>query len=238
MLVVAAAMISLAAMAQRPNTRLVIDTARKNSYDAVDTIIENKLVELALKSPSYSASLKQNLINELELRKTKNAWLNLLAVSYTVNDQSFNKPAPTSTIVYPKYNFGVTVPLGIIFSQGTQVKSARAALAYSNDLREDLARTIKANVLSRYKEYKLYRSLIEIQSVLINDVLANSSQAEENFKKGTITVETYISAQKTKNDELAKNLNLKMQQDLIKIDIERMIGVPLEQVLQLSPVTR
>jgi outer membrane protein TolC len=218
------------------NTSRAIDSTRRTSYDVIDTANENKLVALALQSPTYSASNNQNRINELELKKTKNAWLNLLSISYTVNDQSFNKTAPAGTaIVYPKYNFGITVPLGIIFSQGTNVKSARASVAYSKDLQKELARTIKANVLSKYKEYKMYRAMIEIQSELINDVLANATQAEDNFRKGTATVEQYIAAQKTKNDELAHNLTLKMQQDLVKIDIERMIGVPLESVLQAKP---
>jgi outer membrane protein TolC len=203
-----------------------------------DTANENRLVALALNGPEYDASGHQNRINELELKKAKGTWLNLLSISTQYNDQTFAKPPTINgqpAYVYPKYFFGLTIPLGIIFSQGGVVKSARESLAYARDQQEALARTIKANVLSKYKQYKLYNDLIEMQSELINDVLAMSSTAEDNFKKGAITVESYIAAQRAKNEEQAKLKNLQLSQDLIKIDLERMIGVPLQSVLNVKP---
>ncbi len=74
-----------------------------------------------------------------------------------------------------------------------------------------------------------------MQSELINDVLASAAQAEENFKKGTISVDVYINAQKAKNEESARALNLKLQQDVLKLEMEKIIGVPLEEVLQPTP---
>jgi hypothetical protein len=206
--------------------------------ESSDTANENRLVALALSSPEYDASGHQNRINELELKKAKGTWLNLLTVATQLNDQSFAKQTQVgqTAYIYPKYFFGLTIPLGIIFSQGGTVKAARESLAYAKDQQEALARTIKANVLSKYKQYKLYDDLIEMQSELINDVLAMSSRAEENFKGNTITVEAYIAAQRAKNEELAKIKNLQLSQDLIRLDIERMIGIPLNQALR--PVAR
>lgn len=214
-----------------------LPAAAARAPESGDTANENRLVALALNGPEYDASGHQNRINELELKKAKGTWLNLLSISTQLNDQSFVKQSQVgqTAYVYPKYFFGLTVPLGIIFSQGGVVKSARESLAYARDQQEALARTIKANVLSKYKQYKLYNDLIEMQSELINDVLAMSSTAEDNFKKGTITVESYIAAQRAKNEELAKLKNLQLSQDLIKIDLERMIGVPLQSVLNVKP---
>lgn len=200
-----------------------------------DTAVENRLVALALNGPEYDASKHQSRINELDLRKTKNTWLNLLTISTNYNDQSFAKPANTqggATYVYPKYFFGVTIPLGIIFSQGTSVKAARESIAYGKDQQELLARRIKADVLTKYRQYKNYASLVMLQGELINDVLATSTQAEDNFKKGVITVETYISTQRAANDELAKNMTLRLQQDMIRIEIERIVGVSLDEVIR------
>jgi outer membrane protein TolC len=202
--------------------------------DATDTAIENRLIALALAGPEYDASVHQGRITELDLKRAKTTWLNLLTISTTYNDQSFKQATPTAgqpTYVYPKYYFGITIPLGIIFSQGNQVKTAREAVALGKDQQLMLARTIKDNVLTKYKQYKLYNTLLQMQSELINDVLASSAQAEENFKKGSITVEMYIGAQKTRNEELVKNMNLQLQQDLIRLDIEKMIGVSLDEVL-------
>jgi outer membrane protein TolC len=205
------------------------------STDISDTANENKLVALALQGPEYDASIHKSKVDELELRRAKATWLNLLSISTNYNDQSFAKKATTGTnnYVYPKYYFGITIPLGIIFSQGNTVKMARESIAQGKDQQEILARQIKVNVLSKYKEYKLLNALIEMESETINDVQANFSQAEDNFRKGT--VESYMLVQRAKNDELTKVLNLQFRQDLIRLDIERMIGVPLDHVLRPVP---
>lgn len=202
--------------------------------DLTDTAIENRLVALALQGPEFDATVHQNRISDLELKRAKNQWLNLLSVSTNYNDQTFAKSG-TAAYVYPKYFFGLTIPLGIFFSQGNSVKIARESIANGKDQQEILARQIKANILQKYEEYKLYSNMIEMESELINDVLANSTQAEQNFKQGTITVDVYILAQKAKNDEMAKSMNLQLEQDKVRIDIERMIGVPFETVLHPAP---
>lgn len=215
-----------------------LPAVNSGGVDYSDTANENRLVALALRGPELDASAHQERINELQLRAAKTTWLNLLAISSQFNDQDFGKP-PTingqSAYVYPKYFFGVTIPLGIIFSQGNQVKEARESIANTKDQQVILSRTIRANVLSKYKQYKEYAALIQMQSEMINDVLAVSSQAEESFKQGKITVEAYIAAQRAKNDEMAKSMNLQLQQDLIRIDLERMIGEPLQNALIQKP---
>src|SRR4029079_3017538 len=106
-------------------TRAVVDTTvRKDSLK----IIEDKLVELALKGPMYEASKHQNKINELQLKKVKNSWLNFLTISANYNDQTFKDQAPGSTYVYPKFYYGINIPLGIVFSSGSEVKSAKEAI--------------------------------------------------------------------------------------------------------------
>ena len=201
-----------------------------NYFEPADTAVEKRLVSLALAGPTYNGSTHQNRINELELRRAKSAWLNLLTISTSYYDQSGNKSTGNTTYVIPKYYFSVSIPLGIIFSQGNSVKIARESLALSREKQEDLARQLKVDILSKYKQYRLYSSLIDMQGEMINDVLATSAQVEDKFKKDQVTLDLYINAQKARNEELAKLLNLKLQQDLIKLDIEKIIGVPLEQV--------
>jgi len=203
--------------------------------DVNDTAVENRLVELALKGPEYDGSVHQGRIAQLELKRAKSTWLNLLTISTNYNDQSFAKPASTSgqaTYVYPKYFFGITIPLGIFFSQGNQVKTARESIANSKDQQEILARTLKMQVLTKYKQYKFYAAQIEMENELSNDVMVNATQAEQNFRQGKITVEAYILSQRTKNEEMVKIMNLQLQQDLIRLDIERMIGVSLDSILR------
>lgn len=205
--------------------------------DSVELAIQDTLVYLALKSPLYSASNHQNRINELELKKAKGSWMNLLSISSNYNDQTFAKQNPNTAIVYPKYFFGVTIPLGVIFSQGNSVKMAKAAIANSKDNQEQLARTIKADILSKYSQYKLYNQLIRLQGELINDISAQVSSTEENFKKGSITVDVYLTALKTNNEEISKYLMLKNQQQQLQLEMEKIIGVPLDQIIKPAPLT-
>lgn len=208
---------------------------RAGARDTV-RLVEQKLVELALQSPRYDAANHQNVINELELRKTKNAWLNLLAVSLNYNDQTFRKadPGTPQNFVYPKYLLGVTVPLGIIFSRNVEIKQAREAIDLSKKNQEQLARELKAQVLGLYRQWRAYNELVALQGVMINDVQAALVQTEEKFIKGSITMEPYHAAQKIYNDEIAERINLQSERDLIRFQIEELIGVPLEDVIRTA----
>jgi outer membrane protein TolC len=193
------------------------------------TLIEERLVTLALKGPEVKNLEHQNKINEYQLKSAQNSWLNILSVSANYNDQSFVE-RPNTAYVYPKYFFGLTIPLGTIFSK-TEVKSARESIEMGKNNQELLRRSIREDILSKYKQYKAYGELIAIQSELVNDVQAELVQSEEKFRKGTVTIEDYNKAQKGNNNELAALINLKLQQDLKKLEIEKMIGVKLETVL-------
>lgn len=191
--------------------------------------IEEKLVALALQGPEFKNVEHQNKISEYQLKGAQNAWLNLLAFSVNYNDQSFAKN-PTTTYVYPKYYFGLTVPLGTILSK-TQVKSARESVEIGKNNQEALRRKTREEVLTAYRQYRAYSELIAIQSELVNDVQAQLAQNEEKFRKGSITIEAYNAAQKSSNTEMASLINLRLQQDLKKLEIEKLIGVKLETVL-------
>ncbi|MCG2616856.1 TolC family protein [Terrimonas sp. NA20] len=199
-----------------------------------DTAVQRKLVELALASPKFRLATHEVKISELELRKTKGNWLNFLTLSLNYNEFSSQKSTGTGTqppMIYPRYFFALNVPLGIIFSQGPQTKMAREAVAQGNTKKEDLGRSIKLNILSKYNNYKALGALMEIQSEMTNDIAVSAAQAEEDFKRGIIKFDTYLTTRKSANEELTKNVNMKLEQELLKLEIEEIIGVPLESVL-------
>jgi outer membrane protein TolC len=210
----------------------VIKGSTRSGAPVTDTTmtIEERLVQLALGGPRYENTEHKNKIDEYQLRKAKNSWLNLLSLSLNYNDQTFAKDVQT-TVVYPKYFFGFTLPLGLIFSNGTEVKVAREAIKASQSNQKQLAREIRSQVLSRYTEFKTYGELLAIQNKVVDDEEAAFRKAEKNFRDGTISIELYNSASKNYNLELTKRLNLKLQQDLKKIEIEELIGTNLDKIL-------
>lgn len=211
-----------------------VHVAGQNLQSPADSasVIEEKLVALALDGPTYRGTDHQNKINEYQLKSAKNSWLNLLTVSTNYNDQSFKgENLGNTSYVYPKYFFGVTIPLGTLFSR-TGVKSAKEQVEISKDNQEQLARNIRADIISKYRQYKNYSTLIALQSQAVDDEETAFLLAKEKFRNGDITIEVHNAAQKLYNDELAKKIGLQLQQDLLKIEIERIIGTTLENALK------
>jgi len=207
----------------------------KNSIDT-NAYIEDKLVQLALTQPSYDETQNQINISQHELKKAKNSWLNLLSLSTSLNDQTFAQPTQLagSTYTYPKYFFGVSIPLGLIFLSGTEIKIAKSNVAIEQDRQQELARTIKADILSKYSQYKAYSQLLALQAQIVDDEDAVFLQTEQKFKDGTITIDVYNGASKNYNNELVKKINLQLQLDQTKLEIEKMIGVNLDDVINFK----
>ena len=101
---------------QNNNQQYLSQYSTKNER-AQDSVTEVRLVELALRQPKFDEAEAQRKTIDLQLEKERKAWLNLLSLSVNYNDQTFAGKSNTQTAyVYPKYFFGVTVPLGLIFS--------------------------------------------------------------------------------------------------------------------------
>jgi len=216
-----------AAAQKSPTTSLIskVDTG-------VAMSVEDTLVLLALNSPVYKSSEKQNKINEYQLRAAKNTWLNLLSVNANFNNQSalVQQPVPGTSGILPRYFFGVNIPLGTILSR-TSVKAAREQVQISKNNQTQIARNIEADIRTKYKRYMNYSELLAIQNQALTDEETAYLQAKEKFRNGEITIELYNTAQKTYNLELVKKIDLQLQQDLLRIEIERIIGTSLNAVL-------
>jgi outer membrane protein TolC len=198
-----------------------------------DSIVENRLVALALMQPKFDEAAAQRKTIDLQLEKQRKAWLNLLSLSMNYNDQTFAGKTNTQTsYVYPKYFFGVTVPLGLIFSGGTDYKITKQSGIIAHDQELELRQTIKANVLSDYTQYRSYAKLLSMQNQANDDAQAYFLQVQQKFSDGTVTLEAYNEASAKYNDGVVKTINLQLQQDLIKIDLERLIGRRLEDIFK------
>lgn len=215
------------------NQQFLPQYSTKNQL-AQDSVIENRLVELALKQPKFAEAESQRKIIDYQLEKQRKAWLNLLSLSLNYNDQTFaGKPTNTQTAyVYPKYFFGVTVPLGLIFSGGTDVKATKESGLIVRDQELELQQTIRANVLSDYKQYKTFEKLLAIQNQVNDDAQAGFLQVQQKFSDGTATLEAYNEASAKYNDEVVKTINLQLQHDLMKLDIEKFIGRRMEDIFK------
>lgn len=198
-----------------------------------DSITESRLVELALQQPKFDEVEAQRKTIDYQLEKQRKAWLNVLSLSVNYNDQTFaGKRSNQTAYVYPRYFFGLTVPLGLIFAGGTDYKITKESGTIIKDQALELQQTIKANVLSDYQQYRTYDKLIAIQNQQNDDAQAYYLQIQQKFSDGTATLEAYNDASVKYNDGVVKTVNLKLQQDLIKLDLEKLIGRRLEDIFK------
>jgi outer membrane protein TolC len=195
-----------------------------------DSIIEIRLVNLALQGPQYEALGHKVTISQAQLMQARRAWFNLLTFSLNYNDQTFAKQVPGSQYVYPKYYFGLIIPVGMFFSMGPQIHAASENVKVARNNMEDLARSIRMDVLSKWKTYKNYEALILLQNTIVIDQQTALNQIEKKFRDGTVSIDQYNLANKAVSDEKSKLLNLQLSQDLERLDIERMIGTSLDSV--------
>lgn len=198
-----------------------------------DTGVEEKLVLLALQNVVYDATTRTVTIAQYKVKKEKNSWFDLLQISTQFNDQSFRHYAPNSQIayIYPKYFYGITIPIGTLLSKGGQVKSAKEEVKIAEDNLVAAALKLRTDVLSKYKQWRVSNSLVLLQRQVADDVHAAFLQVEKRFNDGTVTIEAYSDASRSYTTEMTKQLTYQLQADTQKLELEQIIGVRLESVI-------
>jgi outer membrane protein TolC len=198
-----------------------------------DSLIEQRLIALALKGPEFQRVTHENKANEYQLKSARNSWMNFLTVSANYNELTFSQSTLQQTYIYPKYLFGLNLPLGTLISS-KQAKIAKERLEISTWTEEETRRKLKAEVLSKYKQYKAQSEIIKIETAYLNDLQVTLTQVDEKFKKNdpNITFENYNTALRNRNDQQAKLINLRLDQDLTRLQLEQIIGTSLETVLK------
>lgn len=199
-------------------------------YRAADTV-EARLVKMALDGPQLRAADDQNRINEYTLKNARQAWMNLLTLSINLNELDFQKqPAnQNTTFLYPKYFFGLNIPLGTILSH-TSIRAAKEQIKIGNETQTQLTRTIRTDVLIKYRTYKMKKELLKMQIQVTDDEQAAFLQVEKSYRDGTVPLEAHIAAQEKYNTELVKRMNLQLELDEAKFGVEEIIGTNLESV--------
>jgi hypothetical protein len=158
---------------------------------------------------------------------------NPIAVTGTLYDRAGNViPLKTSggSAFYPKYNFLFTLNLGNLLSQKNknQVKRHDIVIADHKINQQKLA--IRAEVLTRYAQYKMAKEIVKSRSQIEQDASANKILVSELFKKDERTFEEYNKASSIYFE--AKELRMKSEIEglLAKIKLEEIIGMKWEQV--------
>lgn len=199
-----------------------------------------KLVELALQHPDMQEYAVRKKINKYETNIAGSAWLNHFTAAGNLNEFTIKGNSGTANnnmaTFYPRYNFGVLLPIGNLIKIPNDVKRTRAEKQLIDKEQESATLAIKAAVLQQYEEYSAAKQLYELHLPVLEEALQNYSHTEEKFRAGdeSTPLEIYKETFRNYNTEVAKKVNLEKDLRQAKLKLEGMVGMPLEQVMLMA----
>jgi outer membrane protein TolC len=209
-------------------------TYRLNSDTGRMSDVRERLVQLALQNPLYEIADHNVTVAEYNIRLAKSSWLAQIQVAGNLNEFSIDPQASQgASVYYPKYNFGIVIPLDIFARSANNTKIAYEKYAIAQAERNDRFRMIKADILTRYEDYLLAREKLEFQYQITKDAFEAYTKAEQDFKNNTIKIEDLNLFNSKYIDEQIRRYQLQRDYNVSKIEIERLIGLKLEDVIQL-----
>jgi outer membrane protein TolC len=205
--------------------------------DATQDDIQNKLVQLAYSNPSIKVRDYEKDKTVAELHKSGANWLNYVTLSANLNEVTLKTYKSTNTtdirnqIYYPLWNVGINVPLGSLVGKSSDVKIARKNVAIATAEQESARRQVKAMVLSKYHDYLMTKEMLTLQNEITEDDYTAFQTAETKLASGSISYESYTTTSQRYNDDRNKKLSLERDLSNVKLEIEEIIGVRLEDVI-------
>jgi outer membrane protein TolC len=195
--------------------------------------IREKLVQLAMQNPAYEIVDRTALAASYQVKIAKSAYLGLIAAQGNVNEFTVNPPKYNGQSVpfyYPKYNLGVNIPFNIFTTVPNTTKVAQENYYIADAAKREKYLEIKADVLTKYENYLLAKQLVELQGKIVQGEYAAFKRAEGDFAENLIKLEVVEKEQKLYINEQIQYLTLQKDLNLTKIQLEKVIGVNIEEV--------
>ena len=206
-----------------------------STYHAIDTPkvfdVREKLVQLAMQNPNYEIADRTVNKSLYELRKAKGSWLGQLSLQGNVNEFSIKPATANQPNFYPRYNLSVNVPFDLFISKTNDIKIARENYLIAEADRNDKYRLIRAEVLTIYEDYLMHKERLESQIRITQDEYTIFLSKERDFQDGIINQEEYTRTNKAYEEAKLRRGEYQRNLNVAKIDLERMIGIPLEEAL-------
>src|SRR5437588_3251338 len=139
----------LAAIVHAQNQQANNKPATAMGRDSMD--IKEQLVNLAIQNSSYQIDDANIQIAEYNLRKAKNSWFNNIGVTGNINE--FAVTNSTVASYYPKYNLGVTIPLGLFSTHSNDVKIATKVVEINALQKTEKEKALRREVLTRFENF-------------------------------------------------------------------------------------
>jgi outer membrane protein TolC len=192
--------------------------------------IKTQLIALALKNPQAVAAEANVQVAKIARRKAGSTALSSLSVSGNVNEFVINE-SPAANF-FPKYNFGLAIPLDLFSRTRAEKRTAGEQIKINSSEKQLVEDALKARVMIQYEIYKEKKQLLELQRIVTNDDNAAYEKAQNDYKVDRISIEDVnkiyreLIASKGLLATTEKDLNIAI------VEIEQIIRVPLQSVLE------
>lgn len=220
--------VSVPVSSQKKKPEVSIPRASAEATDN-EQEIKNRLVKLALNNPVFTADDATIEIAVLNRKKANASWLSSITLGGNINEFVVNN-SPTANF-YPKYNFGVLVPLDIYSRNKNERKVGDQNIIIANAEKQQRMNEIKAETLIRYENYKEQKELVNLEKVSVDNNYSDYKAAQNNYADGTVTVDVLNKVYQGYVLEQFKLVTLKKQLNVAIIQLEEIIGVPLSKAL-------
>ena len=201
-------------------------------YDQLS--VEDRLVQLAWNARSEQALIQSEIaIADQEVKVARWAWADNLRTSFNLNEFTIQgtPDAGDRPLFFPRYNFNIGLALGDAISNPARIKIAKQRRLAAESQRSNTQLDLRAEVLEAYQNYRLAISLYQISTEQNEEGYTNFLMVSEKFKTGEVILSEYNEAQRLYNTTRAQLAQLETQVEIARIQLERYIGVSLDQVL-------
>ncbi len=199
----------------------------------VSADFREKLVQLAwLNHPDNISIRKEVEIAELDAKITKREWLDGFRIQGNLNEFNIDESRDVAqrSQFLPRYNFGLTFPLGELFYSPLRKKQSTTRLTIADNNKHAKMLEVRKNVLAAYNDYVMFDEIFKIQSLAVSNAETNHDIIEEAFKVGEESYDKYTASLNIINQRKITRLQSQNDMKNAKLVIEAYIGMPLENV--------
>lgn len=194
---------------------------------------EERLVQIAWRNYPDNEALWHELASaEASIRITQWAWLDQIFIQGNLNEFTIEpEKAPPGGNFFPKYNVGVTMPLGKFISIPNHKRQAKEAYRVKElDINKQKL-MIRATVLGLYTQYMAMLEVYKIEKSTSDDAYGAFRIEEQKFKNGEITLEKYNASQDYRAIKKIREITAENDYKQVKFKLEEYLGMRLEDAL-------
>lgn len=215
----------------RGNSQSLIDSLISSNFTYNDSI-GYKLISFALENPLFNLIDKQIEGSKYDVTAVKGSWLNTVTASFNLNEFNITGVATDQNLFFPRYNFGLILPMGIFITKPAQIKSAKANTEVLRYRKEVEINRISTNVLEAYQRFQWNKYLLALQETILRDELLLYKENERKFKNNEIGLGPFTESARRFNNEVNRRITLMKDVNIAKYELETLIGISYDEAMQ------